>query len=675
MWILGYNGGDKRPEDEDHFGCSVHDAAAALFHDETLIAAIEEERLNRIKHTNCFPAAAIQRCLDLGGIGLTEVDLITTNTARQYVSMRAAYAVLENISTPIPRTAEDEIAAPFFRNFGVDVRPKIRFCHHHEAHLWSAYLCSGYEECLAVSIDGQGDDYSWLIGTCRDGKITKSRSLSVLQSLGNLYTEVIRLLGYRRFDEYKAMGLAPYGDPEPLKPLFERCYTLLPDGDYCLRPTHEWLMEFSAHGLLDRARRKGQPFEPIHQQIAASLQATLERITLHVLSHEQRTSGHCKLVLAGGVAHNCTLNGVIANSGLFDDVFVQPAAHDAGGAIGAACALLAEHLPDRRPTPLTHVYLGSGLGTPSEIKTRLDTWAPLITFSASSDISRVAARLLSNGAVVGWIQGRSEFGPRALGNRSILADARPAGNKDLINAMVKKREQYRPFAPSVIDTAAAQYFELPVARCDLSFMTFAVRVKEDFRAILQAVTHIDGTARVQTVSRQANPRYWQLLKAFEEYTGLPILLNTSFNNNAEPIIDSIDDGVACFLTTGLNYLVIDDFVIEKQVGEDGTRGILELAMEVPLHRRLLKRGGVDETRNFRPVYEIESSKSSYFGPKTVEISAAMFSLLEASDSRRSIRDTLRTLRIPSSSEAIRLMKKELFELWTERWIRLMPALR
>lgn len=670
MWVLGFNGGSKRAEDEDHFGLSAHDASAVLFHDDELVAAIEEERLNRIKHTNCFPANAIQRCLELGGINLADVDWVATNTEERYVKLWAASAILQDPATPTPHEARDEIAIPFERSFGVDVRSKIRFCHHHEAHLWSAYLLSGYDECLSVSIDGQGDNYSWLVGLCRGGSLRPQRSFSVGHSLGNLYSNVIQLIGYRRFDEYKAMGLAPYGDPEVFRSLFNRCYSLLPEGEYALRPDREWLAEFAGHGLLDLARRKGCAIEKVHQDIAAALQELLERVVMHVLTHERSKSGQRKLALAGGVAHNCSLNGVIANSGLFDSVFVQPAGHDAGGALGAAYSVLADRRSGYRSSPMANVYLGAGLPAPSQTLASIESWRQLVSVRHEPDITTEAARLLASGAVIGWVQGRAEFGPRALGNRSILADARPAQNKDVINAMVKKREHFRPFAPSIVDTHAAKYFELPKSECDLSFMTFVVKVREEYRSVLQAITHVDGTARIQTVSRTANPRYWELLSAFGGLTGIPVLLNTSFNNNAEPIVDSVDDAIACFLTTGLDYLVVDEFIVEKTRGAD--LALLGLAVEVPPHRRLVRRK-VFREREYVTAYEIESAKSEFFGPKSTDISQDMYRVLAMSDGKKAMRDLIQDAGL--QLEAVAPLEREFATLWSERWVRAVPAIQ
>jgi carbamoyltransferase len=258
--------------------------------------------------------------------------------------------------------------------------------------------------------------------------------------------------------------------------------------------------------------------------------------------------------MAGGVAHNCSLNGKILYSGLFDDIFVQPASHDAGGAIGAALYVTKSEMKDGSSVKLDHVYWGTDVSESKIIVEELDRWNKFIDIKKSDNIVNDTAKLLAEGSVIGWVQGRSEFGPRALGNRSILADPRPPENKDIINKMVKKREAYRPFAPSVLEEHVEEYFVIPTSQKQFPFMNFVLKVKEEKQSILGAITHVDGTARIQTVSKASNPMYWNLINEFSKYTGVHILLNTSFNNNAEPIVDSVYDAIVCFLTTKPNMI-------------------------------------------------------------------------------------------------------------------------
>jgi carbamoyltransferase len=366
------------------------------------------------------------------------------------------------------------------------------------------------------------------VGELRGGAFAEIDAFPQSKSLGVLYLEAIKYIGYASFDEYKVMGLAPYGDPERFLGLLRTSYALLPDGKYDLALDR---IDATLKPAVER-RAKGAPITQAHMDLAAGLQSALEEIVLHVLRHHQRASGHRRLCLAGGVAHNCTMNGKIARSGMFEEIFVQPAAHDAGCALGAALAVSVPDGAAPRPRRLSSVYWGRDVGDDRAIRAELDRWSPWLTVERSADVARTAASLIAGGAVIGWVQGRSEFGPRALGHRSILADPRPAENKDRINRMVKKREAYRPFAPSVLEERAHEFFVLPQAASTLGFMVIVLEVREDRRELLGAITHVDGTARVQTVSRAASPRYWDVIHAFGELTGVPVLLNTSFNNNA-----------------------------------------------------------------------------------------------------------------------------------------------
>jgi carbamoyltransferase len=376
------------------------------------------------------------------------------------------------------------------------------------------------------------------------------------QSLGGFYLSTIELMGLSMFDEYKAMGLAPYGDPSVYRHLMRELYTLKECGQYEIASNGKLTQVLTAH---IPAVKSSEDIQPCHRNLAASLQEALEEIVFHVLRHWRAKTGIDNLCLAGGVAHNCTMNGKILASDLFKNVFVQPAAHDAGCALGAGLFASMRRKAILPVAPLTDVYWGPEIGDAHAIEAELGRWSGWLEFYRSPDIVAEAADALAAGEVLGWVQGRSEFGPRALGNRSIIADPRPAENRARINFMIKKREGFRPFAPSVIVEAAADYFELGQVAA-LPFMSYVVKVRENWHAKLGAITHVDGTARVQTVSESGNARYHALIKAFGERTSVPMVLNTSFNNNVEPIVDSIYDAIVCFLTTGLDKLVIGDFV-------------------------------------------------------------------------------------------------------------------
>jgi len=664
MIVLGLSGGTKRPEDDDVEHEHWHDAAAVLMQDGEILAAIEEERLNRLKHTNCFPVQAIRYCLDSSGVSWNDLDVIAKAAEEKRLLVDAQVNALMDSRLPVPQNATEFMNSVFQREFGADVRQKLRFCDHHDAHLWSAFVPSGFDQALVVSIDGFGDDRSGAICIGSGNVLKTLREYTIPQSLGVLYTNVIRLIGYSEFDEYKAMGLAPCGDPSTFKSLFDAGYRLLPEGSYHVDPLPLWVYRFQQAGLIPKARRRSEPFSQMHKDLAAGLQSTLEEIAMHVIRHFHEQTGLRSLCIAGGVAHNCTLNGKILQSGLFDRVFVQPAAHDAGTALGAAYSTFAGKSSTARP--MTHVYLGPQISETDAAREQLNAWSEVISFEFHQDIAAETARLLADDRVVGWVQGRSEFGPRALGNRSILADPRPAENKNRINMMVKKREQFRPFAPAVVEEKAHEFFDIPPTSADLSFMTYVINVKPSQAPRLAAITHVDGTARIQTVSRHTNPRFWNLLNEFGKLTGMPVLLNTSFNNDAEPIVDSIDDAIACFLTTEIEVLVVENYVISKRT-HSKPESFLPLTVRLAANVRLVK--GTDGERT---IHKIESTKAA--GPRRpeVELSPQLFSVLLGSQSHITL-DELMTAQAACDDETRRGLLHELMLLWAKRLVHVRPC--
>jgi carbamoyltransferase len=620
---------------DPELGWGHHDAAAVLVEDGRVVAAIEEERLNRVKHSSAFPLRSARRCLQEAGVRFQDVDRIAVAFSEDYADRYFLRRALENAALPLGG-GRAQLAGVLEREFGWDAVERLRFVGHHKAHLWSAFRPSGFDSGLAVSIDGVGESLSGAVATFHGGRLDLLREYPVRKSLGVFYRECITMVGYTRFDEYKVMGLAPYGDASRYQELFADAYRLLPRGDYEVLPGNALVLLMEEAGLARHARRKGEPFTQAHCDFSAALQQALERIVFHVLSHYREETGARSLCLAGGVAHNCSMNGRIAYSGLFERVWVQPAAHDAGNALGAALAVLHDEGAPLASAPLRQVYLGSGIPDGGGVEQLLRGWGELIEFERRDDVVDETARLLAGGSVVGWVQGRSEFGPRALGNRSILADPRPAENKDRINVMVKKREGYRPFAPSARLERAGDFFEFPSAVTEFPFMTFALRVRPEVRTLLGAVTHVDGTARVQTVAQDTNPRYWALLRAFEELTAVPVLLNTSFNNHAEPIVDSVDEAVACFLTTGLDALVVGDYLVRKRGGGAAGEALARLNPSLPASCKLVMRTGTGGARE----YELESTGSRYFGEKAVAISEHAFAMLWAADGARTLNELL-----------------------------------
>lgn len=675
MFILGFHGGRRREDEEQHSGFEMHDSAAVLLEDGVLVAAVEEERLNRIKHSNHFPARAIRFCLSRRQLSLQDVDFIATNFEESVVDFWAQLDLLDDARTPNPTSGRQMLGALFAHEFGVDVSAKLRFCKHHLAHAWSAYAPSGFDRSLVLVLDGEGDNRSGMVLQSAGGELTVLREFDLSQSLGEFYTQTIKLLGYNRFDEYKVMGLAPYGDATVYAPLFERCYRLLPDGGYQLENPLTWFGCFEQAGLLKQARRKGEPFTQTHKDLAAALQLTLERIVLHILTHFRQTTGLRKLCLAGGVAHNCTLNGKALYSGLFEQVYVQPAAHDAGGALGAALSVWQDEAKRAAARPkafsLPHLFWGTDCGNDSAIERTLARWQGLVSYEWLDNCAAQTARLLADGAVVGWVQGRSEFGPRALGNRSILADPRPAENKQLINQMVKKREGYRPFAPSVLAERVAEFFVVPPEQRAFPFMIFVLDVVPERRAELGAITHVDGTARVQTVDRATNPRYWELIHAFGELTGVPLLLNTSFNNNVEPIVDSVEEALTCFLTTGIHYLVIGNFLVRKPAVLTTAPAWAQLVPQLPPGRRLVKRWHKRGAGQLETVWEVESLASRFFGQPTVAVSAETFALLEAANGKHTLAQLCAASGLADEQRAA--VWAQLLTLWEQRAVTLRPV--
>jgi carbamoyltransferase len=676
--VLGLSGGSGLPQEVSaYLPTWQHDAAAVLIEDGKVVAAVEEERLNRIKHTNCAPLKAAQYCLQARGITAADLDRVAFYWDDGALNKYARMAFLKNARQPAVRDARATLREIFGAHFGVDLpSDRFHFVRHHIAHAFSAFTLSGYERSLVVTLDAQGDSDAGLValGDC-SLRMTELASVGINQSLGYLYQDLIMFLGYKMFDEYKVMGLAPYGDPERYRASIQELYCVLPEGGWQLHRRMDSLYEVIT------PRRKGEEFTQAHKDFAAAIQYVLEDIVFHLLTHHQKTTKERNLCLAGGVAHNCTLNGKILASGLFERVFVQPASHDAGAALGAALKVYLDTEPTTRGSgrrvkpapaaairPLEHVYWGPDIGPNPQILHTLERWSDFITFEMVSDISARAAKLVADGRVIGWVQGRSEFGPRALGNRSIVADPRPADNKTLINAMVKKREGYRPFAPSVLVEDAHEYFDLPCGTTELPYMTFVVSVRAEKRELLGAVTHVDGTARVQTVSAQTNERYWRLIKTFAEITGVPVVLNTSFNNNAEPIVDSAEDAVACFLTTGLHALAIGDWLVQKR--RVPLSAYARLTVSIPSHYRLTHTRAVGVEWQTSESYHLINARDA---DDRIEVSKPVHDVLSAADGLKTIGALCAMRRL--ANKRARAVLKELHDLWSSRAVILTPQPR
>jgi carbamoyltransferase len=635
----------------------TYDGAVVLIEDGKVIAASEEERLNRIKHSNKFPTQSIRFCLEQRGVSIHEIDLIA-----YYVNEEAANALLSRLYLAMPGIepridARTLLAVTIGRELGCEINPaKIRFYQHKLTHAVSAMALSGFDESLVFIIDNAGGVF---LGRRENGTVSLESIAAIppSKSLGRFCQAVFPFMGLGLFDEHKAMALAPLGERKLYETLFRNFYELLPNGDYELHLDRVYTLV----GRVD-PRPKHKDFSQAHKDIAAALQHAQEEIVLHVLGHYRQATGQRNLCMAGGMVENSATNGKVLYSGLFDRVFVHAAAYDSGCALGAA--LLASYeagTVSDNSDQVQHVYWGTDIGDDSSIAAQLQPWSGFISFEKSPDIARQTAKLMAEGAVVGWMQGKSEFGPRALGNRSILADPHPAENRDRINQMVKKREGFRPFAPSVLEEDVREYFDLPDRMDRYPFMMFVVKVREEKRGELGAITHVDGTSRLHTVSRETNQRYWELIKAFKEETGIGVLLNTSFNNNVEPIVDTVEDGVVSFLTTGLDYLVVGNYIAKKRSASREKQLLMKVSL--PPYVKIIRTKGFIERKRMTVRNEIQTTYDSQFRRK---ISGELGDLLIGLDSEKSVGELLR--HSAAGREREQDLIAELSELWSERLV-------
>ena len=560
------------------------DSAAALVGAGGVIAAAAEERFTREKATGDFPVRAIQYCLEAGNIKINQVDFLAHGFA--YEPFQTAFQEPDYARKQYQELYSPEVQKGRLNHHfpGVDWDRKFIAVPHHLAHAASVFYPSGFDESLIVVSDGMGEVHSMTVAVGQGTEIKILKQVPAFHSLGILYSVFTLYLGfYMGMDEYKVMGLAPYGNPRRHFDKVMEMVNLKNDGTYTIPvfASDKTLLEKQTHaGVLKLlAERFGPPREPDseitqHQQdIAAALQAVLQACQLHVVRHFKKETGQSRLCLAGGVALNCSVNGVLRRSRLFDRMFVQPAAGDDGCALGAALFARKLHDPGFKPRKMTVPLWGPEFGE-DEIKQALDDRADCVWTKSDSfdELCRQVAARLAAGEVIAWFQGRMEFGPRALGSRSILADPRDPGMRDRINSLVKKREGFRPFAPVVANEGAGQYFDIaPGDEDTFAHMLYVTQVLPAYRQKLPAITHVDGSARVQTVSEEHNPRLWKLLKAFEQITGLPIILNTSFNVKGEPIVCTPQEALNTFRNARLDALVMGDYLVEPARDSKGRR--------------------------------------------------------------------------------------------------------
>lgn len=558
-----------------------HDSAASLLVDGKIIAACEQERYDKMKHSRAFPTEAINDCLRLGNVSLSDIDEIAVGYD-PILLIRETYlksaikdeARLGFLIRDIERIKQSYALKDEIRKKTGFTGP-ISYYVHHLCHLASAYYVSGFNDALLVSHDGMGEVDCSLMGAGKDGEITiLNEGNRYPHSLGLLYSAITHYLGWKHHcDEGIIMGLAPYGDDTKRVPGSDKTYRqifeeiVFETGDFSYQINTSWIAYHEVRdkwisdkftNLFGPKREHAGNLTDHHKHIAAALQNRLESIVLNQLKKTKDKFGHKKLCLAGGVALNCSLNGVIMRSRLFDEIFVQPASGDAGTAIGAAF-LAHKKIAGRLPVVKDHnSYLGASF-VGAEIEEALKKHGA--KYTKPENIYEQTAQALNSKKIVAWFQGRAEFGPRALGNRSILTAPFPAGMKDYINAQVKFREEFRPFAPAVLFEHTAEYFDI---KQESPHMLIAALAKDDKIGEIPAVIHADQSARVQTVKPENNPRFRKLLEAFYEQTKVPVLLNTSFNVKGQPIVNSPEDAVKCFLFTNIDTLVIGDFMATKE---------------------------------------------------------------------------------------------------------------
>lgn len=584
MNIIGYSGFHKAVafkrknfpnlEERDYHIATSHDAAAALVTDSGVVAAAAEERFARRKATAEFPIQAMEYCLKQAGLTWGLIDHVVHSFA--YEPVRDGFMKLSDFE----RTRFEEVYSDTAQLEAVraylppEMQSKFLSVTHHVAHAASAFYVSGMEESLILVSDGIGELHSATMAIGRGDDIEILRTVPSLHSLGILYSVITHHLGFVMCsDEYKIMGLAPYGNARSTLNKFMELIQLQPDGTYripCLLESgrdqdQETLSQSRARiaEIFGPARVPGEKMKPEHLDMAAGMQAALQVAMLHIVRHFRKETGLRSLCLAGGVALNCVVNGAILKSGLFKEVFVQPAAGDDGSAIGAALYVQRKHRPGIRYKRMAPPFLGPEFSQ-QEIRTALEATQGVThtEYPEREALLKTTAQAIRNGEIIGWFQQRMEFGPRALGARSILADPTVADMRYRVNALVKKRESFRPFAPAVTKARASEIFDVQPEQSGLfENMLFVTQVKEAYREKLPAVTHVDGSARVQVVGQDNNSLFHDLISTFGELSGIPVVLNTSFNVAGQPIVCTPREAIDTFLKAGLAKLVIGNFVV------------------------------------------------------------------------------------------------------------------
>lgn len=561
------------------FNCYAHDSAGAIIRDGKLLGLVEEERFVRRKHVGDFPRHSIKWCCDIAEIEPAELDHIVYYWNPKLALFQRAMHLLRYLprSLALLNSRRDR-ELPMLRlretlkqELELSDRTQIHFAEHHLCHAASSFLVSPLDQSAILSIDGAGEwDCTWMgIGSGLDMQPIKKQTFP--HSLGLVYGTVTEYLGFKLASgEGKVMGLSSYGDPERFISIFRDIIPTTPNGGYYVDLSYfayhylgrpNWFSK-KFYDTFGPARQPESELTQLHTDIAAALQQRLEEVGLHMARWLRKTTGMNKVCMAGGVCLNSVMNGRILAEAGFDEVFIQPAANDAGTALGGCYWLWNTVMRQPRTYLFEHAYLGPWMEDKDyqvAISSMLDP-SSAINCRKVGDTSALAARMLAEGKIVGWFQDRMEAGARSLGNRSILADPRSADMKDLLNTRIKFRESFRPFAPSVLEEKTGEWFS---SSYPSPYMILVYDVLPQKRQLIPAITHVDGTGRVQSVSKQHNPKYYRLIEEFEKLTGVPVVLNTSFNIRGEPIVHRPEQAIECFLKTGMDALFLGDFVLTK----------------------------------------------------------------------------------------------------------------
>ena len=554
--------------------CLYHDAAACLLKDGKIAAAAEEERFTRKKHDNSFPINSINFCLKKGNIKINVVDYIAFYEKPIIKFDRILNSHLETFPKSfwtffmtMPHFLNEKLKIPSIIRKKLKYDGEILFIEHHLAHAASAFLTSQFKKAAILTVDGVGEWATTAWGYGDGNKINLLKEIQFPHSLGLLYSTVTAYLGFKtNNDEYKIMGLASYGKPIYLDK-FKEIVDIKEDGSYHLDMdyfVYHYKLSMPSKKFIEKfgpARSPNSQINQRHEDIAASLQAILEEILFKILNHVHKKIKSDNLCMAGGVALNSSANGKILKNTKFKKIFIQPASSDAGGSLGSAFYVYNTILGNKRNYFMDHAYLGPEFST-DEIRNYLKTnKINFKEFENDNELIEKTAKLIFENKIIGWFQGRMEWGPRALGNRSILANPCNPKMKDTLNRRVKHREDFRPFAPVVLSKDTKKYFE---TTHNDPFMLFVYPIRKDKQRLIPSVTHVDGTGRLQTIEMKQNPRYYKLINKFENFSGVPVLINTSFNIKGEPIVCTPEDAYKCMMGTGIDYLIMDKFLISKK---------------------------------------------------------------------------------------------------------------